>query len=51
MELLEAMDIRLRALKQEQDTYFSRAAVAGFDSENMAGLVAFSEHFGAERLR
>jgi hypothetical protein len=51
MELLEAMDIRLRALKEEQDTYFSRAAGAGFDSGSMAGLIAFAEYFGAERLR
>jgi hypothetical protein len=51
MELLEAMDIRLRALKEEQDTYFSRAAVAGFDSGSMAGLITFAEYFGAERLR
>ncbi|MCO5597595.1 hypothetical protein L7F22_051674 [Adiantum nelumboides] len=50
LELLRAMDVRLAALKQEQSDAFSRAMAAGFDSSNMADLLDFSEHFGAERL-
>eukprot|EP00250_Pteridium_aquilinum_P007673 c17345_g1_i1 orf=327-4910(-) len=50
VELLRAMDLRLLALQQEQTTAFGRAAAAGFSSENMADLIGFSEHFGAERL-
>eukprot|EP00250_Pteridium_aquilinum_P012237 c20591_g1_i1 orf=1159-5868(-) len=51
IELLRAMDVRLVALKQEQSAAFSRATAAGFDNSNMADLLDFSEHFGAERLR
>ncbi|KAI5079719.1 hypothetical protein GOP47_0005198 [Adiantum capillus-veneris] len=51
IDLLRAMDVRLVALKQEQSDAFSRAMAAGFDSSNMADLLDFSEHFGAERLR
>lgn len=49
-ELLRAMDVRLIALKQEQDLAFSRAAAAGFDTNKMADLMTFAEHFGAHRL-
>lgn len=45
------MDVRLAALKQEQSIAFSRAEAAGFDSSNMADILDFSEHFGADRLR
>lgn len=50
IELLRAMDLRLLALHQEQSTAFGRAAAAGFSSKNMADLISFSKHFGAERL-
>ncbi|MCO5558259.1 hypothetical protein L7F22_011838 [Adiantum nelumboides] len=51
VELLRAMDVRLLALRQEQSLAFSRAAAAGFSSDNMTDLIAFSEYFGADRLR
>ncbi|KAI5070593.1 hypothetical protein GOP47_0014936 [Adiantum capillus-veneris] len=51
VELLRAMDVRLLALRQEQSMAFSRAAAAGFSRDNMMDLVAFSEYFGADRLR
>lgn len=50
IELLRAMDLRLLALHQEQSTAFGRAAAAGFSSKNMADLISFSKHFGADRL-
>ncbi|KAI5077163.1 hypothetical protein GOP47_0006987 [Adiantum capillus-veneris] len=51
VELLKAMDSRVHALQQEQSTAFDRAIAAGFNSETIEDLIAFSEHFGAERLR
>ncbi|KAH7373862.1 hypothetical protein KP509_17G077700 [Ceratopteris richardii] len=45
------MDVRLIALKQEQNEAFCRAMAAGFDNSNMCDLLDFSEHFGADRLR
>lgn len=50
-ELLRAMDVYLLALQQEQNIAFDRADAAGFDIDSMTDLVAFSEHFGADRLR
>lgn len=50
-ELLKAMDVRLSALQQEQNMAFSRAAAAGFDVDRIEDLLAFSEFFGADRLR
>eukprot|EP00250_Pteridium_aquilinum_P020019 c24670_g1_i1 orf=957-5213(-) len=50
-ELLRAMDARLAALQQEQNMVFCRAAAAGFDVESIEDLLAFSEYFGADRLR
>ncbi|KAH7281824.1 hypothetical protein KP509_36G065200 [Ceratopteris richardii] len=45
------MDVRLLSLKQEQCMAFGRAVAAGFSSDNMTDLIAFSEYFGADRLR
>lgn len=50
IELLRAIDVRLMALRQEQDLAFSLAAAAGFDNNNLVDLVTFAEHFGADRL-
>ncbi|KAH7416394.1 hypothetical protein KP509_14G089800 [Ceratopteris richardii] len=50
-ELLKAMDVRLSALRQEQSLLMHRASAAGFDEENIVDLLAFSEFFGADRLR
>lgn len=50
-ELLKAMDTRLSALQQEQKLAFSWAAAAGFDVDRIDDLLAFSEFFGADRLR
>ena len=44
------MDIRLRALQQEQNLAFSRAAKAGFDYHIMEDLMSFAEVFRADRL-
>ncbi|KAI5079928.1 hypothetical protein GOP47_0005828 [Adiantum capillus-veneris] len=49
-ELLRAMEARLNALHQEQNMAFSRANAAGFDNNNIADLMTFAEHFGADRL-
>ncbi|MCO5605284.1 hypothetical protein L7F22_059466 [Adiantum nelumboides] len=50
VELLRAMELRVHALQQELSTAFDRAIAAGFTCKNIADLIAFSKHFGAERL-
>ncbi|KAH6554803.1 hypothetical protein KP509_1Z305600 [Ceratopteris richardii] len=45
------MDVRILALWQEQNAAFERATAAGFHADNMADLIAFSDHFGAQRFR
>ncbi|MCO5563866.1 hypothetical protein L7F22_017516 [Adiantum nelumboides] len=50
-ELLRAMDVRLSALQQEQGMAFCRATAAGFDSDGIEDLLAFSDFFGADHLR
>eukprot|EP00249_Psilotum_nudum_P014941 c25080_g2_i1 orf=80-799(+) len=49
-ELLKAMDVRLLALEEEQSMAFAQAAATGFNGDNLANLVAFAKHFGADRL-
>lgn len=47
MKVLEA---RKAVLHKEQGMAFARAVAAGFDIDQMAPLVSFSECFGASRL-
>ena len=44
------MDIRLRALQQEQNMAISRAVKAGFEPLIVEDLMSFAEFFGADRL-
>lgn len=49
--LLRAIDVRLMTLYQELKVALARATAAGFSVGDMANLMAFSERFGANRLR
>ncbi|KAM0017557.1 hypothetical protein Hdeb2414_s0027g00689441 [Helianthus debilis subsp. tardiflorus] len=49
-ELLRAIDVRLKAVKQDLDTACARAAAAGFNCDTVTDLQLFAERFGAARL-
>lgn len=49
--LLRAIDVRLMTLHHELKVALARATAAGFSVREMANLIAFSERFGANRLR
>lgn len=49
--LLRAIDVRLMTLHHELKVALARATAAGFSVGQMANLMAFSERFGANRLR
>jgi hypothetical protein len=50
-ELLKAIDVRLMAVKQDLMTACTRASSAGFTFDTVSGLLLFSDHFGAQRLK
>ncbi|KAL4272657.1 hypothetical protein GQ457_13G026070 [Hibiscus cannabinus] len=51
VQLLKVLETRKTMLQKEQGMAFARAAAAGFDIDDMAPLMSFSESFGASRLR
>ncbi|KAK8548645.1 hypothetical protein V6N13_054577 [Hibiscus sabdariffa] len=51
VQLLKVLETRKRMLQKEQGMAFARAAAAGFNIDDMAPLMSFSESFGASRLR
>ncbi|CAA2997406.1 Hypothetical predicted protein [Olea europaea subsp. europaea] len=50
VQLLKVLEARKAVLRKEQGMAFARAVAAGFDIDQMAPLVSFSECFGASRL-
>ncbi|KAK8571916.1 hypothetical protein V6N13_047544 [Hibiscus sabdariffa] len=51
VQLLKVLETRKTMLQKEQGMAFARAAAAGFNIDDMAPLMSFSESFGASRLR
>ncbi|GMJ01987.1 hypothetical protein like AT5G43310 [Hibiscus trionum] len=50
-QLLKVLETRKTVLQKEQGMAFARAVAAGFNIDDMAPLLSFSESFGASRLR
>ncbi|XP_051129487.1 COP1-interacting protein 7 isoform X2 [Andrographis paniculata] len=50
VQLLKVLENRRTALQKEQGMAFARAVAAGFDIDDIAPLISFSECFGAMRL-
>ncbi|KAK8623805.1 hypothetical protein V6N13_065168 [Hibiscus sabdariffa] len=51
VQLLKVLETRKTVLQKEQGMAFARAVAAGFNIDDMAPLMLFSESFGASRLR
>ncbi|KAE8734144.1 COP1-interacting protein-related, putative isoform 3 [Hibiscus syriacus] len=51
LQLLKVLETRKTVLQKEQGMAFARAVAAGFNIDDMAPLMSFSERFGASRLR
>lgn len=50
-ELLQALELRLTALKEDMVTSLNRAAGSHLSTKHISDLIAFSQHFGAMELR
>ncbi|XP_020086387.1 uncharacterized protein LOC109708881 [Ananas comosus] len=50
-ELLQALELRLTALKEDMVTSLNRAAGSILSTKHISDLIAFSQHFGAMELR
>lgn len=51
VRLQRVLESRKAVLCKEQAMAYARALVAGYEPENIDDLIAFSDAFGASRLR